>query len=298
MTKTSIATKLILLPALMALSGSALAQDWKLYATPSATVGSYQGSLLRNRYSEYGVVISGEYKDQGGLTLGLSNNAISQKNGAPDLKQQNTALSGRWSYALGDKSGSIAGRMDIYRINANDAAGNAANVNVLAPQVSWLSHDNSLYADLGYARSRYVNNLTVIQLTPTVGFGFNQGYDWLQFRAYSISGLSPALTAGKSSTSALEASWTHYFGSSSAYMPASLTFGLMGGERIYTVNRDALSVANVADLQTGAANVSATWALSKTSKLMLLLGQNRFRNLALVNDYKLNVVYAGITFGF
>ena len=80
-------------------------------------------------------------------------------------------------------------------------------------------------------------------------------------------------------------------------MPGSLTFGLMGGERIFTVNRDALSVSNVADLQTGAANISASWAVSKTSKLMLLLGQNRFRNIGLANDYKLNVIYADLTFG-
>ncbi|MDQ6990688.1 MAG: hypothetical protein Q9M11_03050, partial [Mariprofundaceae bacterium] len=54
------------------------------------------------------------------------------------------------------------------------------------PQLSFLNYRKSFYADLGYAYSSYPKGLSVSQLTPTVGLGFNQAADWLQMRVYWV----------------------------------------------------------------------------------------------------------------
>lgn len=264
-----------------------------LNAATSLTQGSYSGSILRDRFSDVGVVISGAYLDQGGVTVGFSNTRINLK-AAAAIKQDNTLLSGRLNYWPDGWGGRMTLRLDAHRINNNDATGNTDDVSVIAPQVSWLSTDKTLYADLGYAKSRYQNQLDVTQFTPTIGFGLNDGADWIQVRNYLIGGLNPARASGKSSTYGLDASWTHYFAPGSALLPASLALTLAAGEKIYAVDMDAQSVANLADLNKGAATVALGWNITKNTKLLVLAGQSRYRNVTLSNDYKLNLGYVNL----
>lgn len=295
----ALATTLVTAP-LLALSSSAVfAQDWKVEVAPSVTSGSYQDSAVRQRFSETGATVTAIYRDQGGLKLGLSRTVIGMKNGASDTEQSNQMLSGHWNFQPSSLPGRWTARLDLHGVSNNDQSNITDRVSVWAPQLSWLSADGALYADVGLARSHYQSDLTVNQITPTLGFALNQGFDWVQLRSYQISGLHPSLAGGKTGTSALEAKWTHYLTpGDSAYHPASFTVGLMGGERIYAVDMDAQSVANLADIQTGSAHVGVTWKLTQSAKLFVLLGQNRFHNTALDNDYRLNVAHATLSLNF
>jgi hypothetical protein len=185
--------------------------------------------------------------------------------------------------------------MDAHRISNNDTTGDTDGVSVIAPQLSWLSNDAMIYADIGFANSRYQNRLDAHQYTPTIGFGLNHGFDWIQLRAYLIRGLNPARAANKFETSSLDTKWTHHFETTSSWEPSSFAFNVASGESIYKVDMDAQSVANLSDINTGSVNMMLTWKLTKDSKLNFLAGQSRFRNISLSNDYKLNFGYANLS---
>jgi hypothetical protein len=276
------------------MSNSALANPWYFNTSASATKGAYSGSLTRDQLSEAGISISGDYLEAGGVTLGLGKTLISMKN-SPRTDQNNLLLSGRLHYWLDTLPGKLTVRADGYRINNNDVSGNTGGVSVFAPQVSWLSNDAGLYADLGYAGSRYQNQLNASQYTPTIGMGFNHGADWLQLRAYLIRGLNPARAANKTGSSSLDTQWTHFFVAKSGLLPSSVSFDVSAGESIYAVDMDAQSVANLADIKKGSASLSAAWKMTKRSKFFLLAGQSRFQNVTLANNYKLNVAYASVS---
>jgi hypothetical protein len=277
------------------MSHQAHAAPWYFNAAADVTEGSYKDSILRDKLSESGITISGDYLDQGGVTTKYSKTRVSMKNSATATDQKTLLLSGRLHFRPDAFPGRLTVRLDGYRITNNDVTADTDRVAVVAPQVGWLSKGENLYVDLGYASSRYQNQLSVRQYTPTIGFGFNTGADWIQLRSYQIRGLNPDRAAGKSSTSGLDMKWTHFFTSQSALVPTSLTLGVATGERIYAVDMDAQSIANLADLNKGAATLGLGWNITKSAKLFVLAGQSRFRNVALSNDYKLNVGYASLS---
>lgn len=275
------------------------AQDWKFGLAPSVTTGYYPNSAVREHYLERGATLTANYRDQGGLTLGMSKTFVDMKNTIPDTDQSNLLLSGHWSFQTSALPGRWTTRMALNGVRNDDQSNVTNRVAAFAPQLSWLSVDRTLYADVGLAKSYYQSDLIVNQVTPTLGFSLNDGYEWVQLRAYLISGMNPLLASGKSSTSAVELKWTHFLSASSfAMKPSSFTVGLMSGERIYAVDMDAQSVANLSDIQTGSANVGVTWQLAKTAKMFVLLGQSQFRNTALNNDYQLNVAHATLALDF
>jgi hypothetical protein len=273
-----------------AFAQQAAADTWTLRATPSLMQGSYSGSQTRNKISDTGITLATDYLEQGGVTVGYSNTRVDMKN-APTTNQNNVLASGRMNFWPDSLGGRLTARLDAHNITGNINA-----LTAFAPQVSWLSTNNMLYADIGYANSRYKNNgLRINQFTPTVGFGFNEGSDWLQLRSYLIRGLTPALAANKSSTTSLDANWTHFLAPGNALKPASVTLGISTGEKIYAVDMDAQSVANLADLGKGSANLAAAWNINKNTKFFALLGQSRYTDVALNNNYKLNVLYGNLS---
>ena len=78
----------------------------------------------------------------------------------------------------------------------------AGDLKIVAPQISYTGLDEKFYLDLGYARSSYgeadalVGDLELDQFTPTLGFGFNESSDWLQFRGYLINVSNPSRAQG------------------------------------------------------------------------------------------------------
>jgi hypothetical protein len=293
--KITLLKTLLISAGMITITPFAHAESWYLNATGSATEGAYSGSALRDRLSEQGIRLSADYLEQGGITTAYSHTRISMKNGVQATEQNNLLLSGRLNFRPDALPGRFTVRLDGHRITNNDATRNTNDVSVIAPQLSWLSKSETLYADLGYADSRYQNQLSVRQYTPTLGIGLNGGSDWVQLRGYLISGMNPTRAAGKSSTSAIDTKWTHYFAPRSALIPTSATLGVTAGERIYAVDMDAQSVANLADLDKGGASLGLGWNVNKHTKVFALVGQTKFRNEALGNDYRLNVGHASLS---
>jgi hypothetical protein len=236
------------------------------------------------------VVLSGDYLEKGGYTLGVTRSNIEGKAGTADLGQTALFASGRMNFTPDKLPGRLTARLDLHAIDNDDASGDTDGVRVVAPQASYLSFDKRSYVDLGYARSTYRNDLSVNQWTPTLGIGFNGGADWLQFRGWFIDPSDVARAQGKDSTIALETKWTHWL-APNMFGIDNLKASLLLGERIYAVDGDAGSVANLADIQRGGASLGAEWKLGRSGKLLMQLGQDRYRNETLADDYNSNYGY-------
>lgn len=162
---------------------------------------------------------------------------------------------------------------------------------VMNPIVSFLNYAKSFYAGFGFAFSNYrsdvsgTDDIDIVQWTPTIGIGFNRAYDWLQLRAYLIGLSSSNRVADKDSTSALETKWIHWFSADAPLNLHSARLTVLAGERIYAVDSDAYSLANVPDLQTGAISVGAEWKLSEPTSLLLQGGYEMYESLLLNDRY-------------
>jgi len=280
---------------LILLSHIALASPLYLNIAASATKGIYVNSQLRSNFVENEVTISNEYLDDGGLLVGYGQTFVGMKDTSFNITQQHRFASGRINFWPDILEGRLTLRLDGHKINNNDFTSDTDGVIIGAPQISWLANDTSLYIDLGYANSKYHNNLNVNQFTSTIGFGFNRNIDWIQLRSYQIRGLNSARASGKSSTSGLDAKWTHYFLTSASFIPSVVTMGAWVGERIYAVDMDSMSVANLADLGIASASLLLSWELRHWANFTVLAGKSRFRDVALVNDYTLNLAYINFT---
>lgn len=259
-----------------------------------ATQGAYTDAQIRDRMANMGVMLSSDYLDNGGFTLGSTRTEITNRNGFQGTRQDAAFVSGRYHFTPDQIPGRLTTRLDLHYINNNDVTRNTDKVKTYAPQISYLSADKRRYLDLGYARSLYQEDLHVEQWTPTVGLGFNEGADWLQFRGWFIASSNQARSQGKSSTQALEMKWTHWLGQNPLRID-NIKFGLVEGERIYAVDGDAGSVANLADVNRGAASVGAEWKVGDTATVQAIVGQDRFTSTDTAtnssNDYRLGYGY-------
>lgn len=270
------------------------AGEWATTAGAQAVYGSYSGSAQRDKVSGYGAVISSDYLERGGFTLGLNRTDVKMKPGSADIGQSALFASGKLNFTPDGVAGRLTGRMDVHAINNNDTSGDTDGVKAYAPQVSFLSYDKRRYFDLGYARSNYRNNLSVDQWTPTAGFALNDGADWVQLRGWFIDPSNANRAQGKSSTSALEAKLTHWFGPKKPLGLDNVRLSALAGERIYAVDADAGAVANLSDIQRGGASMGGEWKFGKSGSVLAVLSRENYRNATLANDYRLTSGYVWV----
>ena len=65
--------------------------------------------------------------------------------------------------------------------------------------------------------------------------------------------------------------------SSYKIIPAYIDVTVVAGERMYAVDRDTASISNLADLETGAASLSALWRLGHSVGVMLSVSRSQFK---------------------
>ena len=260
--------------------------------------GVYNGSRFRDYIASGGVFARADH-DRGGITLGYNRTRINFKVGIGDIDQEDWFVSGRLHFKPAYLAGKLSSRMDFYRINNNDPFNFTDDVIVIAPQVSWMNQNQSFYLDLGYARSIYRRDLDVDQFTPTVGFAFNNGYDWIQLRSYIIHSSNALRSQGKSETIAIEAKWTHYFGQNRPLGSLEyIRLGVLAGERVFAVDGDAADVFNLSNTQKGTVSLTTQWALTEKQKLLFGVSLSRYKNGFIDDTYTLPLLYADYSISF
>lgn len=271
------------------------AGEWTTTAGAQAVYGSYNGSAQRDKITSYGAVISSDYLERGGFTIGLNRTDVKMKPGSADIGQDALFASGKLNFTPDGVAGRLTGRMDIHSISNDDASGDTDGVKAYAPQVSFLSYDKRRYFDLGYTRSNYRNDLSVNQWTPTVGFALNDGADWVQLRGWFIDPSNAVRAQGKSSTSALEAKLTHWCGPQKSSLGLdNVRLSALVGERIYAVDPDAGAIANLSDIQRGGVSMGGEWKFGKNGSVLAVLSYDKYRNATLANDYNMTSGYVWV----
>lgn len=299
------------------------ASDWYWKGSGQLLLKSYNGSMQLDNLTGIGATLSGDYLERGGVSVGLQFNQTDYKpaasNGLNQIDESILYLSGRMNFHPDSLPGRLSVRLDSYL--GNDAlqiqtttsgggmGGGSSNntetiddkFSVINPIISFLNYSKTYYVDLGYAFSHYrsdddaTDDIEISQWTPTLGFGFNQAYDWLQLRGYLIQLSNSNRVQDKDATSALELKWIHWYSAEAPLNLHSTRLSLLAGERIYAVDSDACSLCNVPDLQTGAMSVSAEWKLSEQTSVLLHGAYEAYKNLLINDRYNSNILFLSIT---
>ncbi|MDX8389687.1 MAG: hypothetical protein R8M38_04260 [Mariprofundaceae bacterium] len=270
------------------------AEDWIVDTQLQSLYGKYQDSSQRDAMMSGGFSLAAEYHDQAGFLLGATATRIDFKES--DAISQQSYLGGLHYNIFSDTlSGKLGLRVDAHWINNNDPTGDTDRVRVLAPLISYVNFKKTFYLDLGFAYSRYQNDLSVIQVSPALGFALNSGADWLQLRGYWIEPSDASRAQSKANTTAVDAKYTHWFSPGGWYIPDQLLLSVLAGERIYAVDHDAMAVYNLADTQQGSYALGLQWQLGESGKVLLMGGSERYLNAPLDESYQSHFAYLSIS---
>jgi hypothetical protein len=283
---------------------------WYLTGLGQVLLDSYSGSELRDDLFGAGLFVKADYLEQGGLSVGYNYQRVDFKADNPDIIENTLFLSGRYNYYPGLLPGRVGLRLDGYlaqdknrfttqgQNNSNTITDDIFTFN---PQVSFLNLTKTFYLDLGYAQSEYrssdnaVEDLEVNQWTPTLGLGLNQGYDWIQVRAYFISLSESNRVIGKEDTTAMELKWTRWFGSNALLGLENVQIGLLGGERLFAIDSDAAALYSVPDMQTGAYSLGGQWRINERTKMLLMGGFETYKSLSIDDSYYSTYFYLNLS---
>lgn len=275
--------------------------EWNLNGSAYGLAGNYNGSIERDDVRAFGAYLRGDYLERAGYTIGYVHTQVNFKSGQNDISQDELYLSGRYHLTPDWTTGKVSLRLDGHFISNDDSTGATDDVTVVAPMVSFLNLEKTLYLDLGYARSSYgssstiPDDLDIDQWTPTIGLGFNQNADWIQARGYYIDPSSSARALGKDDTTALEVKWTHWFMPDAPLGIDDFKLGALFGKRIFAVDPDTGAVYNLADIQTGGLSLSGGWKLPEQIRLLVGGGYEEYENPAINDDYDSYYLYISVS---
>jgi hypothetical protein len=260
------------------------ASQWFVRSDIQGVWTRFTDAAERDTLGSLGVFVHADYLERAGFTFGYSGADLSFMDSSQDIAQDNLYASGRWHLNPDWASGRVTLRMDAHAISNDDRSSGVDEVDVIAGQVSYLNFAKTLYLDVGLTQSRYggqgmnAPGLDVDQVTPTLGFGFNEQYDWLQLRAYLIDLSSREQAQNQDSTTAVELKWTHWFQNRALLGLDNVRVSALAGERLFAVDPDTAAVYNLADLQTGGVAIGGEWALSERSRILVVAGAERYEN--------------------
>jgi len=275
---------------------SAQADDeWDIKVDLQGNYGDYADSTQRDSLWSAGVIVTADYLENVGFTVGYNRTEVTYTPGTPKLNQDALFASLRYYDTPDILPGRLTYRLDGHLINNDDPTGNTDEGRIIAPQIAYLAFDKSLYLDLGYAHSSYAGDLTLDQWTPTLGVALNQGNDWLQLRGYLIHSSNAVRTQGKQDTSAVEAKLTHYFGPDALLGIDRLQSGLLAGQRMYAVDGDAGAVYNLADIQKGSLSLGGSWDFGESWSMLMVGGLEKYTNEDISDDYDNRYLYLDVS---
>jgi hypothetical protein len=277
-------------------------KHWYTQADIQTLHSNYSDSLVRDALDNLGFFIRSDYLERGGFTLGYNRTALKFTDDTADVEQDGWFASARAQVTPDWAKGQITFRLDGYVISNDGSTSEVTDADVIAPQVSFLNYDRSFYMDLGYAKSSYgdsplsAETLEVEQWTPTLGFGFNEQRSWVQLRAYLIEPSNASRAQDVEDTAALQLSYRHWTRARRFLGVDNFRFSALIGERVYAVDPDAAAVYNLTDLQSGGASIGSEWVPSERTRVLLLLGVERYEDRSLGDEYDSPFAYLNFTY--
>lgn len=284
-------------------------ENWTINLTPSAMGMSFNGnSPIRNHLWTLGAVLDAQYLEKFGFAIGEQRLILDYKFNITTLTQNTEYLSFRKFDYIDGAQGVFKYRLDGYYIRSTDVTNETNDVRVIAPIISYLNYKQNIYGDLGYAYSVYgqskIGNgsLKINQITPTLGFAFNEKKDWLQIRLYDIYYSNQKRALYNNHTDAAEFKLTHYLFPYFFWYPEFIQASVLVGNRLYAVDDDALIVYNLGDMQKQSGFLAAQWRLNRYVRWYVQGGFMCFETNVFKfkphTNYSQNYIYSGLTFRF
>ena len=273
----------------LSLSPSAYADDWSGYADISLLAGAYSGTTTRTAINAYGASLNVDYLERAGVKLAGSQLTLTDNGIA--IAQQSAFASAYWNYFCDTLGGVFKFRLDVHQADLSDDFTYKDSVRAYAPQISFLNYQKSFYVDLGYSKSTYDLGLEAKQYTPTLGFAFNQGADWLQTRGYLIDTTDTG-SGVVSSTQAVEFKLTHWAAPGSVF--SQYFINALVGERILAVDGDAAAIYSLVDKQQGGGSIGIAWQ-SHYVDGMLMFSVDQYLDQATNASYINSLAYISIS---
>ncbi len=274
--------------------------NWYVSTTVNGMTGNYAGSEQRNDLLSASFILKADYLDSFSFAVAYNNFNINFKDaGAGPFEINQDAFAGQLQYHFYSDtfSGKITTQIVAHSISNNDASGLSDDVSVYAPKLAYTSLDNDLYLDIEYVNSSYPNNgdLTITQLSPSVGFAFNQQSDWLRLKLFLIESSDKNLSQGEDSLSSVAIKWSHWLSPGAALGINSFFIDVLAGKRIYAVDNDAFSVYNLADIQQGSLLFGLNWKAGGDIDISAIAGVEKYENKSISNDYNQQYIYLSLT---
>ena len=280
---------------------------WTITVTPQAYFQSYDGTTTRDNSFNVGAYVTGNYLESNTFAAGFNSTLVNLDNSA-SVRESLIYVSGRHHLFLDALPGKLTLRLDYYngsstleyRVNnpptgmkkkiipgTSSTERQSTSISVIQPMVSFINYSKTFYLDLGYARSDYSRNpdATVNQVTPTVGFGWNESYDWLQLRAYVINLDESNGVYNKDNYNSQEITYTHWFADGTSPRLDFARIAVLNGDRVLAVDPDAAVVHSTGDKQTGGVAVSAQWKISENNRVFALVSRNKYENDIAADKY-------------
>ena len=307
--------------------------DWQIKATLQSYIQTYDGSLTRQGTFNAGAYLGVDYLDSGGIILGYNYTFVDFDNNA-ELTEHMFYLSGHYNLYLDALPGKLTLRLDGYfgedslKYNINNPPGSTGgggmggggmgggggtttpasvshitettDITAYHPQIAFINYAKTFYVDIGYAYSEYtgISDTKVDQLTPTIGFGWNESYDWLQLRGYFIKINESIPVHADDQFESLEIKYTHWFPDSSPISLDYVRLSALIGERLWAVDPDAGVIYSTADKQTGTLTGSIQWKLSQATNLLALVSYGQHENESINDEYDSWLFYLNLQFNW
>ena len=167
-------------------------------------------------------------------------------------------------------------------------------------QLEFINYQKTFYLDIGYAYSEYDGTSTtkVDQITPTLGFGWNNSFDWVQLRTYLIDTEDLNSLYADDQFESVEIKYTHWYEEKPAPYLELMRITLLAGERTLAVDPDAGVIYSTADKQTGTASIALQWKTSQTDGFQALLDFTQYENDVNNEDYNSILLYINFQHSF
>ena len=293
--------KTFVLLLLLSVSRVAISSEtWYVATTVNSMIGNYSGSEQRNDLFSGTFILDIDYLDSLSFSLAYNDFSINFKDlGTGEFEIKQNTLSGKVQYHyFSDKyKGTISTQLVVHSITNNDVTLLTDNVSVYSPKISYLNLNKSLYFDLEYVNSSYPgnSNLVIQQFSPSIGFSFNDGSDWLRFKTFLIQSSDKTLSQGEDSLTSIDIKWMHWLSPDSFLSINNVFIDVLAGKRIFAVDNDAYSVYNLADVQQGSLLFGAAWRAKDDLSISAILGVEKYENTSISNSYNQQYLYLSLT---
>jgi len=240
---------LTLITTVLLITSAQAEERWFISATANGSAAKYSDSKLRDNSITGSAWLNIGYLDYYDLTVAYNNLNINYKDiGTGEFAVNQQAVAGRFKlYSYNDTlGGRITTQLTAHRLTNDAPTTIADDVLIFAPKLAYLSYSKSFYLDLEYVWSSYSNsnNLIIQQLSPSIGFGFNQNNDWLEFKAYQTISSDKIRSQGEDSLTAASIKWQHWFNPGPVLGIHHFTIDVLGGQRMFAVDNESFTVYN------------------------------------------------------